>query len=61
MKRFAGLFRDTWFLWVGLILAGTILSIFVSLVFLVTFPISVFSFIYFALLRYDTQGNPREI
>ena len=61
MKRFVGLFRDTWYLWVGLILAGTLLSIFVSLVFLVTFPISAFSFTYFALLRYDPQGNPREV
>jgi hypothetical protein len=26
----------------------------------VTFPISLFSFVYFALLRYDEHGNPKE-
>lgn len=60
MLRFQGLLRDTWWLWLGLAIAGVVLAIFVSPVFLVTFPIGLFSFAYFGLLRYDERGNPKD-
>jgi hypothetical protein len=60
MQRFQGLFRDTWWLWLALAFLGIVLMALVSFVFVVTFPISLFSFVYFALLRYDEHGNPKE-
>jgi hypothetical protein len=60
MERFRGLLRDTWWLWLGLALAGIVLAMLVSPVFLVTYPISLFSFLYFGLLRYDEQGHPKD-
>ncbi|MEZ6096846.1 MAG: hypothetical protein R3C03_21935 [Pirellulaceae bacterium] len=60
MKRFQGLIRDTWWLWIVLCVAGTFLSIYVSPVFISTFPISLFTFLYFGLIRYDEEGKPRE-
>ena len=61
MKRFAGLLRDTWLLWIVLFVAGTLLTIFFSIVFVSTYPIAVCTFIYFGLVRYDDQGEPREM
>ena len=58
--QFVGLFRDTWWLWGLFLLAGLLLAIFVDLIFLVTFPICVFAFIYFAMMRYDEQGNVKK-
>ncbi len=60
MQRFGGLIRDTWWMWSIILVAGTLLAVFVHFIFAVTFPISLFSFIYFGLMRYDEEGNPRE-
>jgi hypothetical protein len=60
MKRFQGLIKETWWLWLVLLTVGTILSFTVSIVFLATFPISFFSFIYFGMLRYDEDGNAKD-
>jgi hypothetical protein len=59
MKRFQGLLRDTWWLWMLLIAAGLTLGFLVEFIFFVAIPISVFSFIYFGLMRYDENGQPR--
>lgn len=56
MKRFQALFKDTWWLWVALTLGGTVMSFFSS-VFLLTFPVCVITFIRFAFVQYDEEGN----
>jgi hypothetical protein len=43
-----------------LITIGTLLGSLVHFIFYVTYPISLFSFAYFGLMRYDEEGNPRE-
>lgn len=57
MKRFKALWRDTWWLWAGLILLGLVLGLWVEWVFFITFPISLFAFVYFGLMRYDDEGK----
>jgi hypothetical protein len=61
MKRIQGLLRDTWWLWLGLVLLGTLLARLVSPVFVVTYPICLFAMVYFGLMRYDDEGNHREV
>jgi hypothetical protein len=56
MARFTALLRNTWWLWVAFFVGGTLLSI-VDPVFLVTFPICIFTFFWFAYIRYDEEGN----
>lgn len=58
MARFESLFRETWWLWILFGLFGTIMS-FLSAVFLLMFPISIFTFFWFAYIRYDEEGNFR--
>lgn len=60
MKRFAGLWRDTWGLWIALGIGGTLAGTIVSWIFFSTIPISLFTFFYFGLMRYDEEGNSRE-
>ncbi len=57
MKRYTALWRDTWWLWAGLVSLGVVLAIWVEWVFLVALPISLFAFFYFGLMRYDDEGN----
>lgn len=57
MKPFQGLLRDTWWLWIGFMLSGILMAAFVNPIFLVVFPISIVTFIYFAMVRYDENGN----
>ena len=59
MKRFNGLIRDTWWLWVILLTAGIIAAQF-SFVFYSSIPISLFAFFYFGIMRYDSDGNLKE-
>lgn len=60
MKRFAGLFRDTWYFWLIINAGGILAGSLISPVFFSAIPISIFSFFYFGLLRYDEEGNHRE-
>ena len=55
-KRLEGLLRDTWWLWLMFIVIGVTMTILVSNVFLVTFPMLVVSFFYYAGIRYDDTG-----
>lgn len=48
--------RDTWWLWGIFVVGGTLMS-FLSPVFLLTFPICIFTFFWFAYVRYDAEGN----
>lgn len=56
MKRYKGLLRDTWPVWLIFIVGGCIGGIFLPIA-LSAIPISVFAFIYFGLMRYDSEGN----
>jgi len=60
MKRYIGLLKETWWLWM-LFLAFGIIGSFFDLVFLTSLPITVFSFLYFGVMRYDADGNPRQM
>ncbi len=57
MNRFRALFNETWWLWVAFLVAGTLMSSLVSPIFLVTFPVCIFTFFWFAYVRYDDKGN----
>lgn len=48
--------KETWWLWLLFIVFG-IAGSFLSPVFLVTFPICIFTFFWFAYIRFDDEGN----
>ncbi len=56
MARFKALIINTWWLWLAFFVGGTLLSM-LDRVFLVTFPICIFTFFWFAYIRYDEEGN----
>lgn len=56
MKRFKGLLRDTWPVWLIFLAGGCIGGVFLPIAFM-AIPISLFSFIYFGLMRYDKNGD----
>lgn len=56
MKRYKGLLRDTWVVWLIFIGGGSIGGIFLPIAFC-AIPISAFAFIYFGLMRYDKNGD----
>ena len=56
MKRYAGLIRDTWWLWIVMFGGGLIASFFQP-IFLTSIPIIMFAFLYFGLMRYDADGK----
>jgi hypothetical protein len=58
MQRFKALMKETWWLWTLFVVGGTLMS-WVSLVFLLTFPVCIFVFFWFAFVRYDDDGNFR--
>ena len=59
MKRFKSIMRDTWWVWLILVGGGTIAGMLVSRIFFSAIPISIFAFFYFALIRYDADGNAK--
>ncbi len=61
VRRFKGLLRDTWWLWILFIAICGGMIYFVSPVCAVMIPILIFTFVYFGMIRYDEQGNAREI
>lgn len=56
-KRLEGLLRDTWWLWIAFMIIAVIMTVMVSKVFLVTFPILIVAFFYYAGIRYDDTGR----
>ena len=56
MDRYRALLRDTWWLWIVFAGFGGVMSL-ISLVFLLTFPISLATFLWFGFVRYDEHGN----
>ena len=59
VKRFRALLQNTWWLWLLFAAVGVGLGVFAGKIGLVLIPICVFTFFWFAYLRYDDSGNPR--
>ena len=57
MKRYAALWRDTWWVWLSLFAFGIVLGTLLEWVFFLAIPTSLFAFVYFGLMRYDSDGN----
>jgi nicotinamide riboside transporter PnuC len=60
MNRFRALLKNTWWLWLLFAVVTVILFVLVGGVALAIVPICVFTFFYFAFVRYDEKGNHRE-
>lgn len=58
MKRYTALLQETWWLWAIFFVAGIVLS-WLSLIFLVTFPLCIIVFFWFGFVRYDAEGKFR--
>ncbi len=56
MKRYIGLVRDTWWLWIVMFGGGLIAGYFQP-IFFTSIPIILFAFLYFGLMRYDAEGE----
>ena len=56
-NRLGGLLRDTWWLWLGFLLLGVVFFFLVSRLFVVTIPILMVAFVYYAMMRYDDDGQ----
>ncbi|SMP66009.1 hypothetical protein SAMN06265222_109170 [Neorhodopirellula lusitana] len=59
MEQLKGLWRDTWWLWCGFVAVVLAVSFLQSFFFLLTLPALPVSFCYFALIRYDDEGNEK--
>lgn len=53
--------RDTWWAWVTILAFGIIGGTLMSRIFLSAIPIAVFAFFYFGLMRYDENGEAKEM
>ncbi|MBX3422865.1 MAG: hypothetical protein KF752_15030 [Pirellulaceae bacterium] len=58
MQRYKSLLKETWWLWILLLIVGSVMA-WVSPIFYVTYPICFFVFFWFAYIRYDEEGNFR--
>ena len=59
VAQLKGLWRDTWFLWVGFGILLVAISVLLSWFFLLMSPALLVCFVYFAFIRYDEQGNEK--
>ncbi len=57
MKRYKAFLKETWWLWCIYLVATLMLVLFVHKIFLAIIPMMVVNFFYFALVRYDDDGN----
>ena len=57
MKPLLGLWRDTWWLWIGFLTTIVAMSFVVGYFFLLILPCLPVVYAYFAYARYDTDGN----
>lgn len=57
MKKFLFLLRSTWWLWLAFVALAAFMIIYVNVIFVVMIPVLIGVFIYFALVRYDDDGN----
>lgn len=61
MNRYKGLLRDTWWAWLIIVAFGVVLGWLLSVIFFSAIPIAVFAFFYFGIMRYDENGNAKEM
>lgn len=59
MAQLKGLWRDTWFLWIGFGVLLLAVSVILSWFFLLMAPALLVCFVYFAFIRYDDKGNEK--
>lgn len=59
MEQFKGLWRDTKFVWIGFVAMTLAIAIFGSWYYLLLLPCLPVSFVYFAFIRYDEEGNEK--
>ena len=59
-KQLIGLWRDTWWLWTGFIATTIAMALVVGWFFLLLIPCLPVPFVYFAINRYDEEGNEKE-
>ena len=60
MQQLIGLWRDTWWLWTGFIAITIAIALVVGWFFLLLLPCLPVPFVYFAINRYDEDGNEKE-
>ena len=61
MKRYQGLMRDTWWAWITILGFGIVGGTLVSKIFFSAIPIAFFAFFYFGMMRYDENGDAKEM
>jgi hypothetical protein len=57
MKRYRAFLKETWWLWCLFVVLALLLIVLVHPIFLVILPMMLVNFFYFALVRYDEDGN----
>lgn len=57
MKRYIGLLRTTWWLWIVLTVMIVPLTLWIDSAFIVLLPVYVVTFLYFAHVRFDENGE----
>jgi uncharacterized membrane protein len=57
MKRYTKFLKQTWWLWLTYTIITALLIYFVSPVFFVVIPMMIVNFFYFALVRYNEDGD----
>jgi len=59
MRPIIGLLKETWWLWLILFGSCGLLTAYVESGMIVTFPMMTLTFLYFAYIRFDGDGNSR--
>ncbi|KAA1261422.1 hypothetical protein LF1_39700 [Rubripirellula obstinata] len=59
MKQLRGLWRDTWWLWIGFVLVTIGFSFLIGKYFLLLLPCLPIPLVYFAFNRYDENGDEK--
>lgn len=57
MKRYKKFLKQTWYIWLTFIIVTTLLIMYVSPIFVAVIPMMLVIFIYFALVRYNDDGD----
>lgn len=61
VKRYMSLIETTWWLWIIFVGGGIAGTIFLHGAFVALLPISLITFLWFAHIRYDSEGNRRDL
>jgi uncharacterized membrane protein len=57
LKRYTAFLKQTWWIWSIYLTVSILLITFLSPVFIAVIPMIIVVFFYFALIRYDDDGN----